>query len=163
MYDIRKFKTFSIFKEKFLSKIPKEYFTKEYEDKCWLWKGGGHSAGYGRVYWDDKRYFAHQISYIIFNGIIPDGKVIRHTCNNPICINPKHLILGYKYENSIDMVKANRQAHQRLNEEAVKVIKWMLKYKYKKGLGNKLAKLYNVKRNTISNIKNNHSWAWLKV
>ena len=66
-------------------------------------------------------------------------------------------------DNSVDMVKRNRQGAQKLNEEAVKVIKWMLKYKPRRGLAIKLAELYNVLPNTISQIKCNQRWAWIKV
>ena len=42
-------------------------------------------------------------------GEIPDGYVVRHKCDNRLCINPKHLEIGTVQENQDDMVKRNRQ------------------------------------------------------
>lgn len=161
--DIRKFKGFTAFKDRFLSKVPKEYFTKEYDNKCWDWMGCKNNGNYGLIWWGERSYKAHRISYIIFNDIIPYNKVIRHKCDNNSCINPKHLVIGTQSDNSIDMVKRNPRSNIYLNEEAVKVIKWMLKYNNYYGLTKKLAKLYNVNQATISMIKNNKRWSWITV
>ncbi len=164
MHDIRTYKMFPEFKNKFLSYLPKNYKDPSMKDQCWEWSGAKRGNNYGEIsYGGHNSYQAHRISYIIFNGLIPYSKIVRHTCDNPQCVNPKHLIIGSKYDNSIDMVKRNRQGAQKLNEEAVKVIKWMLKYKSKRGLAIKLAELYNVLPNTISKIKRNECWAYIKV
>jgi len=34
---------------------------------------------------------AHRISFEVFNGPIPDGHEIDHTCVNSLCIEPTHL------------------------------------------------------------------------
>lgn len=161
--DIREFKSFDLFKANFLSKIPKEYFKQENENSCWNWILGKNSKGYGKLNWDCKSYLVYRISYLIFNGFIPQGKVIRHICNNRACINHRHLAVDTQTDNAIDMVKDNNQGSQKLNEEAIKVIKWFLKYKYKRGLITKLSKLYHVKIATISAIKQNKIWSWVKV
>lgn len=160
--DIRKFSTFLAFKKCFLSKIPNEYSKEENKDICWNWQGS-LPAGYGTITWEGVRYSAHKLSYIIFNGLIPQGEVIRHTCNNPRCVNPKHLLRGSYYDNQIDMIKAGRGGHQKLNEEAIKVIKWMLKYKPKRGLASKLARLHKVTPETIAMIKNGCRWGWVTI
>jgi hypothetical protein len=36
------------------------------------------------------------------------GKVVRHTCDNPICVNPEHLLLGTQAENMQDCVDRGR-------------------------------------------------------
>jgi len=41
---------------------------------------------------------------------IPKGKIIRHTCDNPMCINPKHLVVGTHKDNAHDRVKRGRSA-----------------------------------------------------
>ncbi len=161
--DIRRFTSFPEFKKRFLTRINKECFLSENKDKCWNWQGGRHWSGHGQTSWVGTKYLAHRISYIIFNGLIPNGLLVRHTCNNPSCINPKHLILGSHSDNSIDSVKAGTQRSQVLNEECVKVIKWMLKYKPKRGLSSKLARLHKVRKQTISSIKKGLSWTWVKI
>ena len=39
---------------------------------------------------------------------IPPGMVVRHTCDNPRCCNPAHLILGTDKDNTDDMLTRNR-------------------------------------------------------
>jgi len=44
----------------------------------------------------------HRLSYILANGPIPDGLVVRHKCNNKACIRPAHLLVGTHGDNSAD-------------------------------------------------------------
>ena len=61
------------------------------EDQCWPWVGSRQSDGYGRMEICGKARSAHRLSYEIHVGPIPDGKVIDHTCQNKLCVNPSHL------------------------------------------------------------------------
>ncbi len=156
LFDIRKCSYFERYKQKFISKINKT-------EICWLW-AKGKVNGYGAFYIDTQFYPAHRMSYMLFNGPIPANKVVRHICDNPACVNPKHLILGSMADNSLDAVKRNRGiGNQKLNEEAVKVIKWMLKYKPHRGLAAKLARLHKVDKKTRANIKAKHNWYWVQI
>lgn len=59
----------------------------------------------GHKWWPMGRYI-----YTITYGEIPLGLVTRHTCDNPHCINPAHLILGTRLDNRKDQEERNRQA-----------------------------------------------------
>lgn len=162
LVDIREFKSFPIIKKRFLAKFPKNYKEESMIDSCWNWEGA-KSNKYGEIWYGSERYRAHRMSYIVFKNPIRSDQLVRHTCDNPLCVNPKHLILGNQQANMRDCVERTRQGSQKLNEEAVKVIKWMLKYKPKRGLATKLASLHNVTIGTISNIKTERIWPWVKV
>lgn len=46
---------------------------------------------------------AHRVSYEHFIGPIPAGAIIRHFCDNPLCINPTHLEPGTQADNMRDL------------------------------------------------------------
>ena len=160
--DIRKYKSFSTLKRNVLKKFPENYHLPENENACWLWKGYTNQK-YGQIKWGQKNYYAHRLSYIIFNGPLYPDEIVRHTCDNPLCVNPKHLIKGDQAMNEEDKLIRGSSPRRKLNSEAVKVIRWMLKYKNYSGLASKLAKLHNVPESTIHTIKNGTKWKHVKI
>nr|WP_236301099.1 HNH endonuclease signature motif containing protein [Escherichia coli] len=70
--------------------------------------------GYGRLLIGSKgkriKTGAHRLIYRIFIGEIPAGMVVRHSCDNPACCNPKHLLIGTILDNNADRQKRKRQA-----------------------------------------------------
>ena len=55
-----------------------------------------------------KRIRAHRAMYIAVHGSIPDGLCVTHTCDNKDCINPAHLDVGTKQDNTQDMLNRDR-------------------------------------------------------
>lgn len=41
-------------------------------------------------------------------GSVPAGRVVRHSCDNAKCINPRHLVIGSQAENVYDMIDRGR-------------------------------------------------------
>lgn len=76
---------------------------------CWEWQAN-KDKGYGKIGINGKSVLAHRFSYLMFNGD-PTGLVVRHTCDNPGCVNPSHLMLGTCADNSRDMVERGRSHH----------------------------------------------------
>ena len=138
---------------------------KETEKGCWEWTGGLNFSGYGRIYYDKKRVFAHRFSYELHYGKFDTNLVVMHICDNTKCVNPEHLRLGTQADNVYDMVNKNRHVKLKgsdngfckLNDEEVKEIKNYLK-NYYYGMYRELGRKYNVKYNTISNIHQNITW-----
>jgi hypothetical protein len=68
------------------------------EKGCWDWLGHNNGQGYGVFVLDRSRndehrrqQYAHRIMYRGVHGLIPEGFVVDHLCDNPLCVNPDHL------------------------------------------------------------------------
>lgn len=62
--------------------------------KCIETTGAKNERGYGYVWRDGKHVREHRLVFAEANGLtLSDikGKVVRHRCDNPSCINPDHL------------------------------------------------------------------------
>ncbi len=77
-------------------------------DGCHLWQGYKDKDGYGRFRLLNKKETASRIAYRISFGSIPKGMLICHTCDNPPCVNPKHLFIGTYKDNAVDRESKNR-------------------------------------------------------
>lgn len=76
---------------------------------CWVWRGC-KKGRYGWFQFDGWILGAHQALYILRVGKIPKGKIVRHTCDDTRCVNPKHLVLGTKKDNRQDFMERNPRA-----------------------------------------------------
>lgn len=95
-------------------------------DRCWIWKGYKDAKGYGQISIEGRTMWAHRVSYELFRGPIPTNQTVHHECGNPSCINPAHLTLASRAENTAEgnqrngyrgIVKA--QADRRAGEDPV--------------------------------------------
>lgn len=78
-------------------------------DDCWLWQAAV-VKDYGKFKADDRKMLAsHRIAYELTYGPIPDGLLVCHECDTPLCCNPKHLFAGTPKDNTQDMVKKGRK------------------------------------------------------
>lgn len=70
-------------------------------DDCVIWHGRKDSRGYGRrSFGAVKGVPAHRVAYTEAFGPIPDEMTVDHLCFNPPCVNPQHLRLLTRSENS---------------------------------------------------------------
>lgn len=74
--------------------------------ECWPWTASTNPHGYGQIKVRDKLQRAHRVAYWLTHGVWPP--VVRHTCDNPPCCNPAHLLPGTQSENRQDMYDRGR-------------------------------------------------------
>lgn len=106
-----------------------------------------------------KRMPIYRHIYRFFKGIPKKGMVIRHTCDNRLCINPKHLILGTHQDNVNDRVKRDRSAKGRKNGRSKLTERQVIAiYNNKKNTRTELARKYSVDRQAIRKIQIGETW-----
>jgi hypothetical protein len=76
---------------------------------CWEYAGKRNDRGYGIA----RERRAHRISYEHHHGPVPAGLFVRHSCDNPPCVNPEHLQVGTHADNMRDMVQRRRHWRHR--------------------------------------------------
>jgi len=80
-------------------------------DQCWIWKPLKHlkrKKAKDRIHHEAP----YRDFYLRIVGPIPANVVLRHTCDNRMCMNPNHLKPGTIQDNVKDMVARGRHALQ---------------------------------------------------
>ena len=142
-------------KERFWSLVEKGK-----KNDCWAWKGSTSTSrnkrGNFRI--NGVRYRAPRISFFLHNGYIDNNLFCCHSCDNPNCVNPKHLYLGTQKQNMADMSERERGARQKLTKEQIIQIRKNNGKLTHRQLGN----LYDVGYGTIGKIIRNERWKHVK-
>ena len=138
---------------------------------CWHWTGplsspsnSGQRYGYISFTADgkNKMYRANRFSWVLQNGPIPDGMVVRHTCDVPGCVNPEHLKIGTHADNVADRMKRWRTQQGSDHYKAILTEDQVLDIFDNDTDSNvALGKKYGVHSTTILKIRRAHSWRML--
>ncbi len=75
-------------------------------EACWPWTGGGQR--YGAFWLFGTMDGAHRVAFALGGGVVKDGELVRHTCDNPPCCNPAHLLGGTYSQNGLDRTARGR-------------------------------------------------------
>lgn len=133
-------------------------------NECWEWIGT-ITAERGQFSFGKNFTGAHRFSFWIHTGIWPGDLCVCHSCDNKICVNPKHLWLGTAKENTQDAVSKGRMArgskhhNAKLNEYKVSWIKQLLDTK--RYTQRTIASVFGVHSAAISSIKHGRTWSWV--
>jgi hypothetical protein len=104
---------------------------------------------------------AHRVS-LMLAGVDIGDLLIRHSCDNPPCVNPAHLSVGTHADNAADMVSRERQARgsrsgtSKLTEDQVREVR-------RRAVAGELHRViaadYGVGRSLITRIAKGEGWA----
>lgn len=75
---------------------------------CWIWMSSLSDRGYGQLTIKNKTIYAHRFSWELHNGPIPEGLLVCHHCDTPLCVNPDHLFVGTQKDNILDAMRKGR-------------------------------------------------------
>lgn len=134
---------------------------------CVVWKRYRTPFGHGVLSVKKKTRYAHHVAYELSVGEITDGMCVLHHCDNPSCVNPRHLYLGTHADNMRDVRVRGRgigkhptargatNPHAKMNEEAVKVFRFLRGKK----TATLMARLYGTSATNVVCIQNGHTWS----
>lgn len=139
--------------------------SKRGENDCWPYLGY-LDRGYGVARdLDGKQIRAHRLAFKLAN---PEDDIkgfsIRHTCDNPCCCNPKHLLKGSHADNMRDKKERNRcyrptgNKHHQRKMDAALVEKLRKEYKPKIITARMLAEKYGISKYMVWNAVLNRTW-----
>jgi hypothetical protein len=135
---------------------------------CLLFRGSG--AVYGKIKVNGRDISTHRVAWELTHGPIPDGLFVLHHCDQPRCINPKHLFLGTQKDNLKDMHNKGRGRVKPEGEGPLGEDHWCSKLTapdvqearrlYQTGAFylKDLAGLYGVSKATIYDAIRGHTW-----
>lgn len=149
--------------EKFWSLVDKKGDT-----VCWRWLGATRSRGYGQFRYKGEVFYSHRVAWELANSQeIPEGLVVRHACDNPICVNPSHLLIGTQKDNTRDIYERGRDRHPRGSDAGRSVLSeddvWEIRRLRQSGVAvSSIASRFGVHIQSVWGILSGRSWGWLE-
>ena len=70
--------------------------------RCLEWTGCRNNMGYGKTRFHTQNLLTHRLIWEMVRGPIPDARCVMHVCDNPLCCEVDHLMLGTHKDNMDD-------------------------------------------------------------
>lgn len=80
---------------------------------CWEWVGAINTDGYAVLKVGGKVRRVARVVWELAHGPIPNGLLICHSCDNPLCARADHLMIGSQRANIQDMLAKGRRPARR--------------------------------------------------
>jgi hypothetical protein len=135
-------------------------------DACHMWMACIAKEGYGRFGLNGETRNTHRIAWEMAFGPVPEGLCVLHRCDVRACVNPGHLFLGTKKDNTADMLskgrnrngakKGSSNGRAKLTEKQVMTIRWA--YENTKLSHDQLGKIFGVSGAKVWQIVKRKAW-----
>lgn len=136
---------------------------------CWWWSGTIGTGGHAQIgLFVGARYrvtSAVKVNYVRFVGDVPRGMVVRHKCDQALCVNPDHLEIGTQRDNVQDMLdrgrhrpgRGERNVHSVLNDDAIRAMRVL----WATGQFNfsQLGRAFRVNYKTVGRVVSGEGWS----
>lgn len=132
-----------------------------WEGECFVWQGANTTFGYGVINISGRMEGVHRAAWMLANGGIPAGMMIRHKCDNPPCFRVEHLELGTRDQNMQDMVDRGRSMAGERSPLAKLTAQQVseIRRRFASGeFGSSIVRDFPVHLSTLYGIKNFKSW-----
>lgn len=132
-------------------------------DDCWLWLGTRTANGYPYMRIAGERVRVHRLVCERAHGPPPAGAHALHSCDVPLCCNPRHLSWGSRSENQRQSVERGRHVFvSGRHPRAVLSVSEVQAILVAGGSAAALARRFGVSVRTVSAIRKRERWAWVE-
>ena len=149
---------------RFWSKVAVK-MTNSVEKSCWVWNGRKH-RNYGQFQLNGVCRYAPRVAWLIAYGTDPGDLAVLHNCDNPPCVNPKHLFLGNAQDNTNDCIQKGRFHRGEntggavLTEDDVRRIRQTHVHGV---IGSvRVARVLGLSASAVAGVIHNNNWAWVE-
>lgn len=133
--------------------------------QCHEWTGYTlKKSGYGRIRVSQngisRLMLAHRAAMVVNLTPIPKGMFARHTCDNKLCVNPNHIIIGTAKDNAWDAEERMKMYHptSQFRADSITDKELCLKISSEYLSARAISKKYNVGFNQVLKIKHGKYW-----